>query len=155
MGGLEGIKLFDFISTGSGTVGPMGPLAVLLSLFIPLSIFLFFSISFSARSKELIKTRDKSRILEKEFNNSLFQLGNRLGDGVPAELAFAKVAESSRGQVTEDFFRTVNLNIQSLGMGVEKAIFNLNKEKLIDSIYSESVKICANLKKVDPFTKTV
>lgn len=117
---LGNIKMFDFIP---GT-GPMGPLALVLSLFIPLSIVMFFSIAYYGKTKEIIKSRNYSKILENEFNNSLFQLGNRIGDGTPAELAFGRVAESARGQVTENFFRMVNSNIQSLGMSLERAIFD-------------------------------
>ncbi len=120
IGVLGNIKLFDFIP-GSG---PMGPLSLLLSLFIPLSIAVFFSVAYLGKTKEIIKSRNYSKILENEFNNSLFQLGNRIGDGTPAELAFGRVAESVRGQVTENFFRIVNSNIQSLGMSLERAIFD-------------------------------
>jgi len=131
-GGLESLKMFDFIGLdGGGVVGPMGPVALLLSLFIPLALFLFFSISFKMRTKELIKAREDSRKLEGEFNNSLFQLGNRLGDGLPAEIAFGRVAESSRGQITENFFKIVNSNIRSLGMSLEKAIFDLRRGAII------------------------
>jgi hypothetical protein len=130
-GGLAGVYMFDFVDTGAGVAGPMGPIAVLLSLLIPISIFLFFSIAFKAKSKEIIKARDYSKVLEKEFNNSLFQLGNRIGDGIPAELAFAKVAESSRGQVTADFFKIVNSNMRSLGMPLEKAIFDPKRGAII------------------------
>jgi len=131
-GGMESIKMFDFIDIGGGaTVGPMGPLALLLSLFIPLGVFLFFSISYKARTNEIMKAREESRILEREFNNSLFQLGNRLGDGMPAEIAFGRVAESSRGQVTEKFFQIVNSNIRSLGMNIEKAIFDPKRGAII------------------------
>ena len=92
---------------------------------------MFFALSFSWRTKELIKVRDQSKELEKEFNNSLFTLGNRLGDGTPAEIAFAKVAESSKGQRTENFFKIVNTNIQSMGMSLEEAIFNPQRGALI------------------------
>jgi len=122
------MKLFDFISGA----GPMGLLSVILSLFIPLSFYLFFSIAYKAKTKEIIKSRDQSKILENEFNNSLFQLGNRIGDGTPAELAFSKVAESSRGLATEDFFKQVNSNIQSLGMPLEKAIFDNKRGAIIN-----------------------
>jgi len=93
-------------------------------LFIPLSIALFFAIAYKLKTRELIKTRDASKQLENEFASSLFQLGNRLGDGMPAEIAFARIAESSRGLVSENFFRTVNVNIQGMGMSLEQAIFN-------------------------------
>jgi hypothetical protein len=85
---------------------------------------LFFSTAYKGRTKELIVERQKTKDLEKEFNNSLFQLGNRLANGTPPELAFAKVAESARGLKTEDFFKKVNYNIQQMGMGVDAAIFD-------------------------------
>jgi Flp pilus assembly protein TadB len=127
LGFLGNIKLFDFINGM-----PMGPLALFFSLFIPLSIFLFFSIAYSGKTKEIIKSRDFSKQLEGEFNNSLFQLANRIGDGTPAELAFGRVIESSRGQITEQFFKQVNSNIQSLGMNLERAIFDPKRGAIIN-----------------------
>ena len=117
-------RIFDFKIVGSKTVGPFGLLAVLLSLFIPLSLALFFAIAYKSKTRELIKTREQSKQLEQEFAGSLFQLGNRLGDGMPAEIAFSRIAESSRGLVTENFFKIVNTNLQSMGMSLEQAIFN-------------------------------
>lgn len=139
------MSIFYFVVTDNGRIaGPFGLVAVLLSLFIPFSIALFFSMVYNSRTKELIKDRDRSKELELEFTNSLFQLGNRLGDGLPAEIAFARVAESTRGQVTEGFFRTVNTNIQQLGMGLEEAIFNKRRGAIIyypSSLISTSMKI--------------
>ena len=117
-------EVFGFVETGNGFAGPFGIGALILSLFIPLGLALFFSISFKSKTQELIKERVKTKQLEREFNNSLFQLGNRIGNGVPPELVFGKVAESSRGLRTEDFFRRVNYNIQQMGMSVERAIFD-------------------------------
>ncbi len=116
----ENVNFFDF----KDGKGPFGVGALFLGMFIPLSVALFFSISYRAKTKNLIKERDKTIQLENEFNGSLFQLGNRLGNGVPPELAFGRVAESSRGLVTEDFFKKVNYNIKQGGMDVDKAIFN-------------------------------
>ncbi len=112
--------LFDF----KDGKGPFGIGALILSLFIPLGVALFFAISYKGKTEELIVERNKTKQLEDEFNNSLFQLGNRLGNGVPPELAFGKIAESSKGLVTEEFFRRVNYNIGQMGMSVEEAIFN-------------------------------
>ncbi len=113
--------LFDFKESGAG---PFGIGALILGLFIPIGFALFFSISFREKTQELIKERKKTRQLENEFNNSLFQLGNRLGNGVPPELAFGYVAESSKGLMTAEFFKRVNYNIKQMGMNVEKAIFD-------------------------------
>ncbi len=115
---------FNFIHKGEGVVGPFGVGALLLSMFIPLGVGLFFAIAYKAKTKEMIVERENTRDLEREFNNSLFQMGNRLGNGVPPELVFAQVAQSSKGLKTEDFFKRVNYNIQQMGMGVEGAIFD-------------------------------
>lgn len=124
-------NFFDFSQTTSGIKGPFGVGSLILSMFIPLGIALFFSIAFKEKTKELIIEREKTNELEYEFNNSLFQLGNRIGNGVPPELAFGKIAESSRGLRTEDFFRRVNYNVKQMGMSVEKAIFDLRKGAII------------------------
>ena len=113
--------IFDFKENGAG---PFGVGALFLSLFIPLGFALFFSMAYRDKTEVLIKEREKTRQLESEFNNSLFQLGNRLGNGVPPELVFGKVAESSQGLATGDFFKRVNYNIRQMGMSVEKAIFD-------------------------------
>ncbi len=87
--------------------------------------------AFKNKTKDLIKEREKTRQLENEFNNSLFQLGNRLGNGMPPELIFGKVAESSKGLKTEDFFKRVNYNIRQMGMSVERAIFDRRRGAII------------------------
>ncbi|MEK6829470.1 MAG: hypothetical protein AABY15_05035, partial [Nanoarchaeota archaeon] len=117
-------QLFGFISDSSGQAGPFGIGALLFSMLIPVSIALFFSMAFKEKTEELIIEREKTKQLEAEFNNSLFQLGNRIGNGIPPEIAFGRIAESSKGLRTEDFFRRVNYNIRQGGMSVENAIFN-------------------------------
>ena len=126
-----GYQFFNFKETAAGVVGPFGIGAALLSLFIPLSIAVFFIISYSMKTKILLKTREETKKLENEFASSLFQLGNRLGDGLPAEIAFGRVAESVRGTATEGFFKTVNVNINQLGMGIEQAIFNPRRGAIV------------------------
>lgn len=123
--------LFDFKIVASRTVGPFGIGAMMLSLFIPLSIALYFSTAYKLKTRELIKARQQTKELEHEFTNTLFQLGNRLGDGVPAEIVFAKVADSTQGQKTQAFFALTNQNIMELGMPVEQAIFNPQRGAII------------------------
>ncbi len=129
-------KDYSFSSVGLGILGnenifgfsegngPFGFGALVLGMLFPLGIAFFFSIAYSLKTKELIKERTKTNELEQEFNNSLFQLGNRIGSGTPVELVFARAAESAKGLRTEDFFRRVNYNIQQMGMSVESAIFD-------------------------------
>jgi len=112
-------------------IGPFGPLGTLLSLFIPFSIAIFFIVAYKKKTHDLIKSRERTKVLEDEFTNSLFQLGNRLGDGMPPEVAFAKVAESTKGQATNQFFVTINQNIQQLGMSVDNAVFDKKRGAMI------------------------
>ena len=136
--------LIGFNKTTEGIKGPFGLLSLFLSLLVPISIALFFSLSFKGRTKKIINYREDTKKLESEFTNSLFQLGNRLGDGNPAEIAFSKVAQTVKGQQTQNFFRIVNLNIQQKGMSLENAIFHPKRGAAIyypSSLVSTSMRI--------------
>jgi hypothetical protein len=119
-GGVFGI----FTDSAGGLSGPFGSGALLLSLFIPAAIAVVLVVGARSRTEEILITRNKYKEVEREFTSSLFQLGNRIGDGSPAEIAFAKVASSVRGTATEGFFRIVNENIGQLGMSLERALFD-------------------------------
>lgn len=129
--GFSASNIFDFKTTPTGIKGPFSQLSLLLSLFIPLGISFFFSIALKIKTKDIIKSREENKKLEDEFASSLFQLGNRLGEGIPAEIVFSRVAESTKGQVTESFFKTVDTNIQELGMSLDDAIFNRKRGALV------------------------
>jgi len=102
-----------------------------LSLFVPLALAIFFMVAYQTKTQELIVARDKYKHVEDEFTSSLFQLGNRIGDGIPAEIAFSKVSDSTKGTETEGFFRMVNENIQRLGMNLERALFDQKRGAVI------------------------
>jgi len=123
--------MFGITETNGVLTGPNGILSLVLSLFVPLSIALVFIIANSQRTKKLLVEREKYKEVEAEFTSSLFQLGNRLGDGMPPEIAFAKVLDSVKGTSTEGFFRLVNQNIQQLGMSVENALFNPKRGAIV------------------------
>ncbi len=130
--------------------GPFGLGATLLSITIPIGLAFGIGFYYKAKTEKLMKIREKTKQLENEFASSIFQLGNRIGDGIPAELAFEKVAVLMRNSVSGDFFELVSSNISNLGMGVEQAIFDdkygaINKfpSALIESsmkVFVESVK---------------
>ncbi|MBU0963224.1 MAG: hypothetical protein KKD48_04950, partial [Nanoarchaeota archaeon] len=107
-----------------GTCGPFGLGSLLASLFLPLGLALGLGVYYKSKSKDLIKVRNETKQLENEFASSLFQLGNRLGDGVPAEIAFGTVANNMSGTPTGNFFSIISVNIRNLGMGIKEAIFN-------------------------------
>jgi Flp pilus assembly protein TadB len=106
------------------TIGPYGLGASLFSISAVLGLGLAIGLFFKFRSKNVIKIRDQNKKLEAEFASALFTLGNRLGDGLPPEVAFSRVAQGMETTVSGRFFNITANNIQRLGMGVEEAIFN-------------------------------
>lgn len=125
--GGDNFKLLDYRTSSSDTekiVGPYGLGSSILSLFLTMALGLGIGMFWKLRSKNVIKIRENTKKLENEFASAIFQLGNRLGDGVPAEIAFGKVASTMEGTFSGNFFSIVNLNIRKLGMGVKRAIFD-------------------------------
>ena len=104
--------------------GPYGLGASLLSLLVILAFGLSIGMFYTLRSRNVIAIRERTKKLEQEFSSAMFQLGNRLGDGLPAEIAFAKVAETMKGSTSGDFFNLAEKNITKLGMGMEEALFD-------------------------------
>ncbi len=122
---LGGSGVFGILSDSAGNLsGPFGSGALLLSLLIPASISIIFVVGARERTEEILVNNNKYKEVEKEFTSSLFQLGNRIGDGSPAEIAFSKVSSSVKGTATEGFFQIVNNNISQLGMSLDKALFD-------------------------------
>lgn len=119
-----GIELLGYKVVGNQTKGPYGLGAAVISLFITLGAGFSLGLYNSLRTKNVLKIRTAVKKLEQEFAGGLFQLGNRLGDGLPAEIAMQKVADVMRGNVTGRFFDTVVRNMTKLGMNLEKAIFD-------------------------------
>lgn len=129
---------------GGGEIGPYGIGASVLSLFIPVGIALALGLYYRLISKDVIGIRERASALEQEFSSALFQLGNRLGDGIPAEVAFDKVAAVMEDSVAGQFFRVVSTNIRKLGMGVYDAIFNPRAGALLkfpSTIIQSSMKV--------------
>ncbi|MBN2881065.1 hypothetical protein JXM83_03340 [Candidatus Woesearchaeota archaeon] len=115
---------YRYDKTGANIIGPFGLGASLLSVAIPIGLGLAIGYYFKLKSGNLVKIRETAKTMEQEFATALFQLGNRLADGIPAELAFDRVAETMDGSASGQFFRTVSTNINKLGMSVSEAIFN-------------------------------
>ena len=125
-------------------VGPFGIGSSVLSLFVTLAFGIGFGLYFKLRSKNLIKIRERAKKLEDEFASALFQLGNRLGDDIPAEMAFGRVAEYMQDTNSGKFFRLVSINIQKMGMSVNQAIFDKQHGALLyfpSKIIESSMKV--------------
>ncbi len=105
-------------------VGPFGLVATLLSVFIPLGLGAGAGVYYKLRSRDAEKLRRQAKKLEMEFASALFQLGNRLADGLPLEIAFSKVAALMPNTISGRFFNQVSANITRMGLSVEDAIFH-------------------------------
>jgi len=134
-------------------IGPFGLGASILSFAFPIGLGLGLGLYYRGKSKNVVQIRKKSKQLEGEFASALFQLGNRLGDGLPAEIAFSKVAEIMEDTVSGKFFQLVSTNIRKLGMGVQEAIFNPKTGALISfpsNIIESSMKVLVESVKKGP-----
>jgi hypothetical protein len=134
-------------------IGPFGLGATLLSLAVPLAFGLSLGLYYKLRSKNVIEIRNKAKELEKEFASALFQLGNRLGDGIPAELAFERVAKTMQGTVASSFFEFVSINVRKMGMSIKEAIFNPKTGAIIyfpSKIIESSMKVLITSVKKGP-----
>ncbi|MBI2133692.1 hypothetical protein HYU11_03345 [Candidatus Woesearchaeota archaeon] len=132
------------LDSNDNLIGPYGIGAAIISFLIPLAFGVGIGIYYSVRSSKVVKFRENTKKLEDEYASALFQLGNRLGDGMPAEIAFGKVAETTRGSASGDFFALVSINIRKKGMGIQQAIFDPIKGALIyfpSSIIESSMKV--------------
>jgi len=134
-------------------IGPFGLGAGLLSLSLILALGLSVGLYYKFRSQNVIKIREETKKLEEEFASALFQLGNRLGDGLPAEIAFGKVAIVMEGTVSGEFFRLVSSNITRMGMSVQEAIFHPEHGALVyypSAIIESSMKVLTESAKKGP-----
>ncbi len=153
---LKSFCLLDYRQSASGQlVGPFGLGASLLSLLITLSFGLSLGIYFRLRSRKVIDIRRKTEELEQEFSSGIFQLGNRLGDGTPAESSFDKVGRSMQGTISGNFFSLVGMNIRRLGMSVSQAIFDPKQGALLffpSKLIESSMKVLVESVKKGPKT---
>ena len=104
--------------------GPFGIGALALSLFVPLGIALGMAVYYRMKSGKLIKVRNETKKMENEFSGALFQLGTRIGDGIPTEIALEEVGNTLSDTPTGLFFKRISNNIRKLGMNLYEAIFN-------------------------------
>ena len=129
------------------TFGPYGLYPALLSIFIPLSFAFGIGFYFKNLYKNLIGLRNNTKKLENQFPSALFQLGNRINEGISSELAFGAVSQTMKSTVAGDFFAQIDKNIKFNGMNIEKAIFDKEKGAINSyscDMVSSSMKIFLN-----------
>ena len=97
---------------------------ILFSLFfiaaLGYSIALFCNLATGPR----VAIRKNIRSTENDFSYAVFQIGNRLAEGVPAEVAMLKTANTMKGSGITDFIRRIVNNMQKLGLDMKRSIFD-------------------------------
>lgn len=145
--------LLDYKIVGGKETGPYGSLASLLSIFIVAAAGISVGLYYKLRSKNVIDIRNRAKELENEFASAMFQLGNRLADGFPAEIAFSKVAATMQDTASGNFMKQVSENITHFGMSVEQAIFDEKHGALVyfpSNIIQSSMKVLVQSIKKGP-----
>jgi len=130
--GEGGELFFDFDCSSSSCIGPFGLGALLLGLSIPLGLALSIGLYYKSKTQKAMIIRNETKRLEKEFATALFQLGTRIGDGIPSELAFRDVAKTMSGTPAGKFFEKINLNLTKGGMSLRDAIFDPNNGAILE-----------------------
>lgn len=153
--GAEGKEIYflEYKEMEGKIVGPFGFFSSLISLLLPISLAIPVGLYFRYKSQKVKEIRERVKKLESEFSSALFQLGNRLGDGLPAEIAFGKVAQLMENTVTGDFFKEVSSKISKLGMSIEMAIFDPRVGALKDfpsNLIESSMKVLSESSKKGP-----
>lgn len=130
--GLGGEKFLDFYCSGDICNGPFGLGSLLIGFLIPLGLALGISWYYVSKTSRSMKMRHETKRLEQEFATALFQLGTRIGDGIPAELAFKDVAKTMSGTPSGRFFEKVHMNLSKNGLSLREAIFDPNLGAILE-----------------------
>jgi hypothetical protein len=130
--GNPGMPFLDYRESKSGVSesgepvykGPYSIISTLMGIILIISFGLSIGVYFFMKTKDLILIRNETKKLEQEFGSAIFQLGNRLGDGIPLEMSFYKVVEVMKDSPPGKFFGLIDQNIRRLGYSPEQAIFD-------------------------------
>lgn len=97
---------------------------VLFSLLVILGLGVAISIYCKLASDIRVKIRKEIKEVENDFGYAVFQIGNRLGEGVPAEIALMKTAGIMKQSKVSFFVGRISNNMSKLGMDLKRAIFD-------------------------------
>jgi hypothetical protein len=98
--------------------------ALFVSLLIVMGLSFGLGVYYRLRVKDLVSYQKFLNKLDAEFANSIFQLGNRLEEGIPIETAFGKVAASIPNSAVATFFNKITENLAKSQGDLHTAIFD-------------------------------
>lgn len=104
---------------------------ILFSLFVIGGLGYSVAIFCKLASVSLVAIRKAIKSTENDFSYALFQIGNRLSEGVPAETAMLKTAKTMKNSNIANFIHQIVNNMQRLGLDLRRAIFDTTYGALV------------------------
>jgi hypothetical protein len=98
--------------------------SIFISLLVVVGIAFSWAVYCRLRVKDLVSYQNFLNKMDAEFSNSIFQLGNRLEEGIPIETAFGKVAASMPNSAVATFFNKITENLAKNQGDLHTAIFD-------------------------------
>jgi hypothetical protein len=101
-----------------GNAGPsLAPILLMWGITLPISVHCI--VTTRAARGELIAIRK----LEDEFPDALFQMGSRIGEGLPVEAAMARTAETMRRTEVAALFRRISFALRITRASLDEVLF--------------------------------
>ncbi len=116
-----GLGIFLYVDEINNTEKPEGLIAAMV---ISLGISVGFGSYFLLISNQRMKVREKTRKIEQEFAEALFQLGNQISVGTPIELSMAHSMDRIKNLSIRDMFEKALKNMRMLGFTFSQAFFD-------------------------------
>ena len=83
-----------------------------------------FGIYFILSSFQSLGVRERTRQIEQEFADAMFQIGNHISSGIPIEMSIEQSLKRIGNLKIKDLFGRTIKNMKSLGMTFEQAMFD-------------------------------
>jgi hypothetical protein len=100
------------------------PEGILPALVIMGGIVAGFGIYYNLLARQRTGVRDKTRQVESEFSESLFQLGSQISAGTPVELSIEKSMNKIENLKIKELYLRALKNMKNMGMTLEQAFFD-------------------------------
>src|SRR3989344_3979429 len=103
--------------------GLFSQLAVFASIGLVAAVGIGLGIYYYLSVSQAINLKKRIQSIEETFTDSIFQLGQRLNEHLPVEVAFERIAKSEKSEIAI-FYKKVVRNISNLGLDLRSAIFD-------------------------------
>jgi Flp pilus assembly protein TadB len=117
---LAALALPQLTGALEGVGNTLGFVPLLWAVALPVGIYLTFT------SLDSMKELARMRRLELEFPDALFQLGSRIGEGMPVEAALAKTAETMKGTEAASLFERTAFALRLTRSTLDDVLFGKN-----------------------------